>query len=67
MKLATCLKYNTYLIAFMSDGLSLFAALPFYYMLVSFYTASSSDVFVALNTLDSNCRSSKNSTNNVVF
>lgn len=52
----------------MSDDLSLFATHSFHYMLVFFYTASSSgDVFVALRVLDSNCRSSKNSNNNVVF
>lgn len=52
----------------MSDGLSLFATLSFHYMPVFFSTASASgDIFVALHMLDSNCRSSKNSNNNVVF
>lgn len=52
----------------MSYGLSFFATLSFHYMLVFFYTSSSSgDVFVALHLLDSNCRNSTNSNNNVVF
>lgn len=39
-----------------------FGTHPFYYMLIFFFTASSSgDVFVVLHVLDSNCRSSQNS------
>lgn len=65
----TCMReHNMYLTAFMSNGLLLFATLSFHYMAFFFYTASpSGDIFVALHMLDGNCRSCKNSNNDVVF
>lgn len=66
MKLFTCLNCNTHPTAVMSDGRSGFATPSFHYRF-GFYTGSSSgDVLVALHMLDSNCRDSTNSTNNVV-